>query len=61
MKKALIMAKEIRRKRLAIQNTKSIYILIDYSKSITKDIQDLRSYCRLKDIPFSKVATFIME
>lgn len=61
MKQALIIAKEIRRKRFAMQNTNSIYLLNDYSKSISKDIRDLRQYCRLKNISFSKIAKYIME
>lgn len=61
MKQALILVKEIRRKRKAIHKTKSVYLLADYSKSISKDIQDLRLYCRLKNISFSEIAKYIME
>lgn len=61
MNNVMRMAAEIKRKRLAIQKTKSVILLSDYSKSIYKDIRDLKEYCRLKNIPFSTVTKYFME
>lgn len=59
MKQAKVLVDEINRKRAAMNNTNSIYLINDYSKSIRSDISELRDYCRFKGIEFRKVLVLI--
>lgn len=59
MKQAKILVAEINRKREAIRQTKSTYLINDYHKSIRSDMFELRDYCKFKGIDFSEVAELI--
>lgn len=55
MDEAIKFMKEINRKRKAINSTKSDYLVNDYSKSVRRDIEDLKFYCRCHGISFAEV------
>lgn len=55
MKQALVVAKEIRRMRVAIEKTKSQHLKNDYSKSIRRLTAELREYCGYRNLNFDKV------
>jgi len=55
MKQARILAKEIRRKQKALGETKSVYLMNDYAKSIYADINELKFYCKQKKLNFIEV------
>jgi len=59
MKQAKLLVDEINRKKVAISNTKSTYLINDYHKSIRSDICELRDYCTFKGIDFRKVQVLI--
>ena len=55
MKQALIFLKEINRKKDAIKNTKSKYLIEDYTKSIEEDEKELKEYCLYKGIDYEEL------
>ena len=59
MKQAKILIAEINRKRDAIRNTNSAYLINDYHKSIRSDMFELRDYCKFKGIDLNEVTELI--
>lgn len=59
MRQALKLVDEINRKREAIRQTKSTYLINDLYKSIRADMFELKDYCKFKGIDFKEVARFI--
>ena len=52
MKQALVLVDEINRKKRAMRKTKSEYLILDYAKSISSDIRELKIYCKYKRLSF---------
>ena len=46
---------EINRMRTAIKNTSSRYLIRDYNKSIAQKINDIKEYCRYRNINFNEL------
>lgn len=59
MKQAEKLITEINRKKEAIRQTKSIYLINDYHKSIKSDLFELRDYCKFKGLDFDEVTELI--
>lgn len=55
MKQALILMKEIERKRKAVNKSSSEYLKKDYEKRIERDIQELKDYCKFKGLDYKAV------
>lgn len=55
MKQAKEMAKEIYRKKQALQKTKSEHLKRDYTKSINSDLRELKDYCKFKGLDIKEV------
>ena len=55
MKQALILMKEINRKREAIKNSKSEHLKHDYKTRIKRDLQELKEYCGYKGLDYKAV------
>lgn len=58
MRKALDFVKEIKRKQNAIKQTNSKRLKNDYSKSIKRDIRELKYYCKQKGIDYKTLMPF---
>lgn len=61
MRQALILVDEIKRKKDAIKRKRSQYVVNDYSKSIHRDINELREYCQYKGLDFEYLMKLINE
>lgn len=58
MLKALEFAQEIKRKQEAIKKSNSRHLKNDYSKSIKRDIKELKYYCKQKGIDYKRLMPF---
>lgn len=55
MKQALLVAKEIKRLRTAINKSRSRYLINDYSKQVNYLTKELKFYCDNKGINFKEL------
>jgi len=55
MTEAVKFAKEIMRKKDAVKRTQSKCLKADYTKSIQKDVKELRQYCDAKGLNMKEV------
>lgn len=55
MKQAIIVAKEIKRLKEAINKSASEKLITDYSKKIRGLIKDLKEYCSYKKLNYEKI------
>lgn len=55
MKQAIIVAKEIKRLKEAINKSASEKLITDYSKKIRSLIKDLKEYCGYKKLNYEKI------
>ena len=60
MTEAVKFAKEIMRKKDAVKRTQSKYLKADYTKSIQKDVKELRQYCDAKGLNMKEVVARAM-
>ncbi len=60
MTEAVKFAKEIIRKKDAVKRTQSKYLKADYTKSIQKDVKELRQYCDAKGLNMKEVVARAM-
>lgn len=61
MKQALILIDEINRKKAAVKITDSEYLKRDYLKSISSDIEELKTYCEYRGYDFSELEKRLMS
>ena len=55
MRQARLLLNEINRKKDALSRTKSKYLIRDYTKSIKADMEDLKEYCKYRNIDFNRL------
>ena len=60
MTEAVKFAKEIMRKKDAVKRTQSKHLKADYTKSIQKDVKELRQYCDAKGLNMKEVVARAM-
>lgn len=53
MKQAIKQLEKIKEKKEAIANTKSKCLIRDYEKALKRDVEELRVYCRYKNIDYN--------
>lgn len=61
MRKALEFVQEIKRKQEVIEKSDSRHLINDYTKSIKRDIKELKYYCKQKGIDYNQLMPFSVE
>lgn len=61
MRQALILVDEIKRKKEALKRKRSDCLINDYTKSIKRDMKELKDYCKFKGLDFGRLEKLINE